>query len=56
MRTAAGGLGKAAHYVHTAGVKDLAIGIDRAVRRRPAASILMALVAGFFVGRALRPR
>ncbi len=56
VRNAANGVQRAAHYVQEHGLKDVAGGIDRAVRRRPGASILIAVVAGFFVGRALRPR
>jgi ElaB/YqjD/DUF883 family membrane-anchored ribosome-binding protein len=56
VRNAANGVQRAAHYVQEHGWKDVAGGIDRAVRRSPGASILIAVVAGFFVGRALRPR
>ena len=46
----------AAHYVQAHSVRDVATGIDRAVRKRPAASIAVAVVAGFLVGRAFRSR
>jgi ElaB/YqjD/DUF883 family membrane-anchored ribosome-binding protein len=56
VKTAADSFEKAAQYVQAKSVKDLAAGIDRAVRRRPASSIAVAVVAGFLVGRALRSR
>lgn len=56
MRTAANGVQRAAHYVQAHSVKDVLNGIERAARRRPVASIAMAVVAGFLVGRALRSR
>jgi ElaB/YqjD/DUF883 family membrane-anchored ribosome-binding protein len=56
MRTAATSVQRAAHYVQAHSVRGVATGIDRAVRTRPAASIAIAVVAGFFIGRALRPR
>jgi ElaB/YqjD/DUF883 family membrane-anchored ribosome-binding protein len=56
VRTAATGVQRAAHYVQAHGVKDVATGIERVVRQRPAASIAVAVVAGFLVGRALRSR
>jgi ElaB/YqjD/DUF883 family membrane-anchored ribosome-binding protein len=56
VRTAASGVQRAAHYVQAHGVKDVATGIERVVRQRPAASIAVAVVAGFLVGRALRSR
>ena len=37
-------------------LKDVAVGIDRAVRKRPASAIALAVVAGFLVGRVLRSR
>jgi ElaB/YqjD/DUF883 family membrane-anchored ribosome-binding protein len=46
----------AANYVQAQSWKDVAAGIDRLVRQRPGASIAIAVVAGFVVGRALRPR
>ena len=56
VRSAAGGVHRAAHYVQVQSVKDVIKGIERAARRRPAASIAVAVVAGFLVGRALRTR
>lgn len=56
VRTAAQGVQRAAHYVQEHGVKDVATGIDRIVRQRPAAAIGIAMVAGFLFGRALRSR
>ena len=56
VRSAAGSVQRAADYVQAHSVKDLFIGIDRAARRRPAAAIGIALVAGFLVGRAIRSR
>lgn len=56
VRTAAAEAGRATHYVHAHSVKEVAAGIDRAVRKRPASAIAIAVVAGFLVGRALRTR
>jgi ElaB/YqjD/DUF883 family membrane-anchored ribosome-binding protein len=56
VRGAAGSIGRAAHYVQAHGMEDMAAGIGRLVRRRPAYSIAIALAAGFLVGRALRSR
>ncbi len=56
VRNAANGVQRAAHYVQDHGLRDVAAGIDRAVRGRPATSVLIAVVAGFLVGRALTPR
>ena len=56
VRSAAGSVQRAADYVQAHSVKDLFIGIERAARRRPAATIGIALVAGFLVGRAIRSR
>lgn len=56
VRSAASGVQRAAHYVQAHSVKDVASGIERAVRRRPAAAIAAAVIAGFLVGRALRSR
>jgi ElaB/YqjD/DUF883 family membrane-anchored ribosome-binding protein len=56
VRTAASGVQRAAHYVQAHGVKDVATGIERVVRRRPAAAIAIAVAAGFLIGRALRSR
>ncbi len=56
VRTAATGIERAAHYVQAHSVKDVATEIDHAVRWRPVLSIAFAVVAGFLVGRAIRPR
>jgi ElaB/YqjD/DUF883 family membrane-anchored ribosome-binding protein len=56
VRTAASGVQRAAHYVQAHGVKDVASGIERVMRRRPAAAIAVAVAAGFLVGRTLRSR
>ncbi len=50
------GSSRAAHYVQTHSVQDVALEIERAVRRRPVPAIAIAVVAGFLAGRALRPR
>ena len=44
----------AAHYVQVHSVKDMATGIERVVRRRPASSIALAVVAGYLFGCVLR--
>ncbi|HUB33978.1 MAG TPA: hypothetical protein VMA31_13140 [Bryobacteraceae bacterium] len=56
LRTAATGVHRAAHYVQVHTVNDALRGLGRVVRKRPAYSIAMAVVAGFLVGRALRSR
>ena len=47
---------RAARYVHTHSVKDVAFEIERAIRRSPVPAIAIAVVAGFLAGRALRSR
>jgi len=56
VRKTASSVNRAAHYVHAHSAKDVAIEIERFVRRRPGYSIAAAVVAGFLVGRALRSR
>jgi len=56
VRSAAGGMHRAARYVHAHSVKDILSGIEKAARRRPVISIAVAMVAGFLVGRAIRSR
>ncbi len=56
VREAAGGIERAARYVYGYPVKDTVGAMNRLVRRRPIWSITLAVVAGFLVGRALRPR
>jgi hypothetical protein len=56
VRRAASEMQRAAHYVQAHSVKDVATGIERAVRGRPASAMAIAVVAGFLVGRALRSR
>jgi len=56
VRGAASGIGKAAQYVQAHSVEDMAAGAGRAIRKRPGVAIAAAVVAGFLVGRALRPR
>ena len=46
----------AAHYVQTHSVQDVAFEVERAIRRRPAPAIAIAVLAGFLAGRALRSR
>ena len=47
---------RAASYVQSHSMKDLATGIGRFVRQRPGYSLCIAVAAGYLVGRALRPR
>jgi len=47
---------RAAHYVQSISVKDMAAGMERWVRQSPGRSLAIAAVAGFLVGRALRSR
>jgi len=56
VRTAASSVQRAAHYVQAHSMKDVASGLERAVRSQPAVSIAAAAVAGFLLGRALRSR
>jgi hypothetical protein len=56
VRSAAGSVHRAAHYVHAHSVKDVVTGIERAARRRPIHAIAIAVAAGFLVGRAIRSR
>jgi len=56
LRGAATGMHRAACYVHTHTVRELIAGMERKVRRRPAYSIGIAVVAGFVVGKLLKPR
>ncbi len=56
VHNAAGGLHRAAHYVHGYSAKDVVTGIERLMRRRPGYSIALAVVAGFVIGRAIRSR
>jgi len=53
---ATSGVHRAAGYVQTLSVKDVAVGIERAVRSRPASAMAIAIVAGYLVGRSLRSR
>jgi hypothetical protein len=56
MRSAASGVQRAAHYVQAHSVKEVATGIEKAVRSRPAAALAVAVIAGYLAGRALRSR
>lgn len=56
VRSAASGVQRAAHYVQAHSVKDVASGIERALRTRPGAALAVAVVAGYLAGRALRSR
>ncbi len=52
-RNAADSVQRAAHYVQGQSVKDLAAGVERFIRQRPGPALLIAVAAGFVVGRAL---
>jgi len=56
MRGAAGGIERAARYMYDYPVRDNVGAMNRLVRRSPVWSITLAAMAGFLVGRALRPR
>ncbi len=56
VRSATNGMHRAARYVQSSEWRSLPAEITKAVRGRPATSILVAAVAGFLIGRALRPR
>jgi hypothetical protein len=56
MRSAASGVQRAAHYVQAHSMKDVATGIERAVRSRPGAAMAVAVIAGYLAGRAFRSR
>ena len=53
---AAAGVQRAARYVQHHSVRDMASAVERRVRRRPAASLVLAVVAGCLVGFAIRSR
>jgi len=55
VRSATGGIERAAHYVQGHSVKEMATGVEQVVRRRPAYSIAIAVIAGYLLGCALRP-
>jgi len=55
VQSAAGGVHRAAQYVQTHSMKDIAAGVEQLVERRPACSIAAAVVAGYLVGCAIRP-
>ncbi len=56
VRQAASNVHRAAHYVQANYMRSMATGVERFIRRRPAPSIAVAVIAGFFIGRALRSR
>jgi hypothetical protein len=56
VRGATTELERAGRQVQSLSVKDVAIGIGRAVRSRPASAMAIAVVAGFLIGRAIRSR
>jgi hypothetical protein len=56
VRDATSGIERAGRHMQSLSVKDVAIGIGRAVRSRPASAMALAVVAGFLIGRALRSR
>jgi hypothetical protein len=56
VRTAASNVQRAAHYVQAHSVKDVATGIEKAMRNRPGAALAVAVIAGYLAGRALRSR
>jgi ElaB/YqjD/DUF883 family membrane-anchored ribosome-binding protein len=47
-------ISRAAQYVHDSSVKDMTAELNRIVRERPVASILVAAAAGFLAASALR--
>jgi ElaB/YqjD/DUF883 family membrane-anchored ribosome-binding protein len=51
-----GPLRDAARYVQQHYVERIAAGLDEFVEKQPAASVAAAFLAGYLVGRALRPR
>ena len=56
LDNAASGVERAAHYVQSHSLKDLAAAMERFARRRPAAALSIAIAAGFVAGRALGKR
>jgi ElaB/YqjD/DUF883 family membrane-anchored ribosome-binding protein len=56
VRNCASSMQRAAHYVQGSSLKDAFTAVDEFVRQRPAPSLLIAVAAGFVVGRILRPR
>jgi hypothetical protein len=55
VRHAASGIERAAHLVDR-DWKDVAGAVARAVRGRPGTTMIAGMLAGFLIGRALRPR
>ena len=53
VRGATNRIERAAHYVQVHSMKDVVTGFDRIIRRRPASSIAVAVLAGFILGRTL---
>ena len=56
VRTAASSVQRAAHYVQAHSLKDVATELEEAARSRPVASLAIAAIAGFLIGRAIRSR
>jgi ElaB/YqjD/DUF883 family membrane-anchored ribosome-binding protein len=55
-RRAGSAAGHAAQYVQEHRVGEMVTGLGRFIRRHPASTLAGAVLAGFFVGRALRNR
>jgi ElaB/YqjD/DUF883 family membrane-anchored ribosome-binding protein len=45
-----------AHYVHDHSPKNMAAGVERLIRQRPATALVIAAAAGFLIGRTVRRR
>jgi hypothetical protein len=56
VRDATSGIERASRKAQSLSAKDVAIGIGRAVRSRPASAMALAVVAGFLIARAIRSR
>jgi ElaB/YqjD/DUF883 family membrane-anchored ribosome-binding protein len=56
MASAARRTGHAAHYVQEQYLREMVTGLGRFIRRNPAPSLAVVLIAGFMVGRTLRNR
>jgi hypothetical protein len=53
---AAGSAQRAATYVKSSSAQELMAEVDRLIRRRPGSSLLVALAAGYLIGKVLRAR
>jgi hypothetical protein len=53
VQNAANGVGRAARYVRASSAGDMAAGLGRLTRRKPAVALSLAIAAGFLMGATL---